>query len=253
MKTKTGVIYTTDKLDMFRKMDGNRGVSKTRISKLVNSISKHGYIGSPIVVNEKFEVADGQARLAACQLLNVPIEYTVKEGLTIEECRALNQFMQNWTTKDFILSFAEEGNENYKRIVCYTKTGLQIHAYMFANMLFGGTGYAINVIQSGEAIVSDETFEKTLNALSFLKGLRPYTRKVKGRMADFEKVILFAYYLEDTDKERIVECLEKYVDTITSVGDFKDALSKFEGIYNRNLKKGRVYLSTEWDKYKRAK
>lgn len=65
MDKKTTNVYETTNYSKFKKMLDNREVSPNRVQKIVKSIDQVGYVMSPIIVNEKMEVIDGQGRLAA--------------------------------------------------------------------------------------------------------------------------------------------------------------------------------------------
>lgn len=58
-------IYKTDDHTLFKKLEGNRDVRS--VEKIIKSIDNVGYVLSPILVNEKYEVIDGQNRLEACK------------------------------------------------------------------------------------------------------------------------------------------------------------------------------------------
>ena len=103
-------IYKTGELCKFKRLLGNRDITESRVSAIIDSIEKVGYQPVPILVNEKMEVIDGQGRLEACKRLGLPIYYIVKNGIGIDECMSMNIKMQNWTIYDFIKSRAEQGN-----------------------------------------------------------------------------------------------------------------------------------------------
>ena len=63
--TNSNIINTTGDYGIFKRLKGNRTVTRSRVEKIKNSINKVGYIKSPIVVNEKREVIDGQGRCQA--------------------------------------------------------------------------------------------------------------------------------------------------------------------------------------------
>lgn len=77
------VKFTTD-YKMFRTMPENRIVKQARVAKIIMSFRKVGYIPIPIVVNERYEVIDGQGRLSACQQLGIPVSYMVIPGIGVE-------------------------------------------------------------------------------------------------------------------------------------------------------------------------
>lgn len=215
---------------------------------MIASIDKHGFIMNPIIVNENFEVIDGQTRLAACKELGVPAYYIVVPKIGIDECMVLNANSKTWTIFDYIVSYAEQGNENYKRILQLATNGFGIRTYMFANYLYGGTGRCDETIRSGHAVCGKETFERANNALQFLRRTKPYTDLVNGRKSDLETAVLFAYMNENCDNERLINSLSKYYSTIDRVIDMKTAMDELSNVYNRNFRGKRIYLCEDYDK-----
>ena len=71
VKSSEEMFRTTD-YDAFKRVLGNRKVLEDRVSKILASFDKIGYIPVPIIVNEKFEVIDGQGRLEACKRRGLP-------------------------------------------------------------------------------------------------------------------------------------------------------------------------------------
>ena len=110
-------VYTTNDYSIFKRLPGNRDIPESRISKIVESIQSIGWVHNPIIVNEKMEVIDGQGRLTALQRLKMPVEYVVAPGAGNKECIYMNMNMVNWKLPDFVKSYAEQGNENYQRLL----------------------------------------------------------------------------------------------------------------------------------------
>ena len=90
MNKKAINVMVTDEYDLFKTLEGNRRVLDLRARRIIRSIEKVGYVINPIIVNEKYEVIDGQGRLEALKRLNLPVYYIMIEGIGIEECRTLN-------------------------------------------------------------------------------------------------------------------------------------------------------------------
>ena len=101
MATKINAVYKTDNYDMFRTLDSNRAVDSRRVAKVKRSIAAVGQL-NPIVCNEKNEVVDEQARLAACRALGVPVQYIIVKGADIDLCRSANATNKAWTSNDYI-------------------------------------------------------------------------------------------------------------------------------------------------------
>jgi len=108
-------VMQTDNYDMFKFMVGNRAINPTKVNQLMTEIRQNG-LQIPIVVNEKYEVADGQHRLDACRELGVPVMYIVRKGITIEDAANANTAGSNWTTIDWINYHASQGKEEYKKL-----------------------------------------------------------------------------------------------------------------------------------------
>lgn len=107
-------ILTTTDYDQFKYFVSNREVDKTHVRKLVASIEQKNlmYI-RPAIVTDEMYVIDGQHRIEACRLLNVPVYYIVTEGLTKADIAILNTAQKNWTRLDFINFYAIEGKQEY--------------------------------------------------------------------------------------------------------------------------------------------
>ena len=105
-------IYYTYDYSIFDKVSSNRDVSVT--PKLRNSIEAFGVI-QPIVVNEHFQVIDGQHRLAVLEELGYEVKFIVvfTDEYTEEVMIELNIVNGNWSKKDFIYHYAKKGKEDY--------------------------------------------------------------------------------------------------------------------------------------------
>lgn len=112
-KTDT-IEYVTTDYSKFKFMVNNRDINKKYVAKLKKSMSDRGYIGSGILVNENFEVLDGQHRLKSCMELGIPVKYIIKHGYDIEQISALNMYGHNWNVNTFVDSYVKSGNDHYK-------------------------------------------------------------------------------------------------------------------------------------------
>ncbi len=113
-------IQSTTEYDLFdvatNQLMGNRVLNKSHVSKLANSIKENAesLAYSPIIVNEKNQIIDGQHRYAAIKSLGLPLHYIVWEGATVEDAQRLNASSKNWSPIDYARSFALQGNKHYQ-------------------------------------------------------------------------------------------------------------------------------------------
>lgn len=69
-KTLTGkqimAVFTTKDYSKFKHLEGNRNIVKPHLKRLKASMEKN-YLFSPILINEKHEIIDGQHRFEVCK------------------------------------------------------------------------------------------------------------------------------------------------------------------------------------------
>lgn len=205
-----GRVFCTDDLEQFKVLGGNRMVKESHKQEIIRSLSSHGYIMNPIIVNDKMEVIDGQTRLAACKELHISVYYIVSPGIGIDECVVLNSSAKVWTLHDYVSSYAEQGNENYKRIRDLMQIGCMNRTTFFAVGIFGGTGRNELAIKEGAAVCTQDTFDKARAALQFLLKLKPVINRIPGRRAAIEVAIIFAYADVNCNNERLADAITKY-------------------------------------------
>ena len=108
-----GNIMVTENYDMFKKIGGNRKINKTNYAKIVKSMKEEQLI-IPIVVNEKYEIIDGQHRFTACKDLGKPVYFYMVRGYGLDQVKRANIASSNWKKENYLDMFVAEGNEIYK-------------------------------------------------------------------------------------------------------------------------------------------
>lgn len=116
MKKAINTIFEENDYSVFKRLDDNRELYEKRVMKLVASF-KEVVINTPVIVNEKMEIIDGQGRFEARKRLGLPITYHIESGLGKDDCIRLNRYNTNWTERDYAISFWRGGNENYGRLI----------------------------------------------------------------------------------------------------------------------------------------
>lgn len=100
----TEVLVTKD-YSLFKTIDGNRMINQLHVDKLAESMSEKQLV-TPIIVNEKFEIIDGQHRFTAVQLKDLPIYYIVCPGYGLADVHRLNERSNDWKLKDFLEGYS---------------------------------------------------------------------------------------------------------------------------------------------------
>lgn len=109
---QTMQVQSTKDHSIFRTQNGNRQVNKLHKSRIKDSMATSTLV-SPIIVNENYEIIDGQHRFEALKELDKPVQYIVVKGYGLKETQILNVNTKNWNLNSFLDSYCDLGNENY--------------------------------------------------------------------------------------------------------------------------------------------
>lgn len=114
-------VYKTNDYSKFKYMNGNRPINKPHVARLKRSFSEK-HLFSVVLVNEKFEIIDGQHRVRAAKETNKPIYYSIVNGYGLEEVQSLNTNMSNWTKKDYLNAYCDLGYGEYLKFREFLET-----------------------------------------------------------------------------------------------------------------------------------
>lgn len=243
-------IYKTTDYNRFKIMNGNRNISKQHLERIKLNILKK-YVMSPILVNERFEIVDGQHRFTALKELKLPVFYYMITGLTIDECQLLNSYSSNWTNMDYIKSFSKIGNKNYQMIIKFSETyPFMQNAYTIIYLLQGkktsSTGSLLANIKTGEFELSMQGYEAACRVAEKMKDFSKVTKEYTHTL--FQRAIMQIIMHPSYDHDRMLSKMESVGSTkfkkCSSINDYYKILSE---IYNYRARKGdEIYFEIEF-------
>lgn len=248
-------IYITSDYSMFKQLQGNRPVKNARVINTMDSIQKLGWLTEPILINEKFEVIDGQGRLEALKRLEMPVEFIIEKNIGVTECQWLNRYQKNWSTMDYINSYIADGNENYVWLKSLLKQykGLT-NSVIFSVATSRGTSCSIGAsdhfktLENGSLSVTPKQRSVVDNALFYLSRFIDTASFLGGRKDKFYSAVMFLYLLDGIDKDRLCSSINNArYDGMVSSSTVEGYLQQFENIYNKGLaKKNRIDMMHEY-------
>lgn len=106
-------VVRTKEYHLFSHLEGNRTINRQHVNRLVESM-KEQYLVSPIIVNGKYEIIDGQHRFEAIKELGLPLLYIMVKQYGLEEVQRFNSNQKNFSYEDFANGYIDLGNEHYK-------------------------------------------------------------------------------------------------------------------------------------------
>ena len=229
----------------FKLLKNNRKLDRKHVNRLVDAIKENPEIlkVQPILVNEKFEVIDGQHRFTAAKELGLPIHYTVVEHLDIDTARKMNTVQKNWNWADFAHSYAQAGNVNYKAYLKFKEEHPSIASTVVVYVMAGAhTGELASDFKKGDFVMSRESedVEYILNKLEEI-------REITGNAIPISRALVAAICLsldkhEDFDMETIIANLKRKPELLQRTTIVKEAFRVLEDIHNYNKGTNQIRL-----------
>lgn len=105
-------VHTTQDYSMFKSIDGNRNKNLLHLNRLKKSMEEN-YLFTVIIVNEKYEIIDGQHRFQVIKELGLPLHYLVCKGYGLREVHILNQNSKTWNSDDYMEGYCRLGYKDY--------------------------------------------------------------------------------------------------------------------------------------------
>ena len=94
-------------------LEDNRDTDDGDVKRLAESIKKNGQL-QPIVINEKWEICEGQHRVKACILLDIPVLYIISDGASIQDTILMNNNQKSWKNRDYLKCFSHKNHKNHQ-------------------------------------------------------------------------------------------------------------------------------------------
>ncbi len=233
---KIGFIFETSDYSIFRLDPTNRDIKK--VDGLVAQAKSIGII-SPIIVDENYVVYDGQHRLEASKIANVPIKYIVIEGVGAEAMIGMNTNSSNWKLIDYANHYAKMGFIDYQDIIelanTYDVTVSQIAEMQGVSMAQGSK--MLNRwygFKNGKTRINKQYVEETLIAYGMFINETGLKQK-SATLQAFSKL----YNISKFDLSRFIQKINnqssKY--EINKFQNKGDVLAAFLDVYNHQLQR----------------
>lgn len=248
----TGNTYRTSDYSIFKRLEGNRAVLASRVSKILNSINAAGYIFNPIVVNELYQIIDGQGRFEALKSLGLPIDFVISEGAGLLECVALNSSGTIWTMADYVDSYCELKRPDYLRLKQILLSHPMLQDRIIINIVNGTASTPSSYIKNGEFKVSAEQAITASEDLSLIEKIYPALKKAPGGPGYYPYAVAFARHCNADEERLLLTMLRAELDSAPTV---RKALDNVSDIYNWKLRDQtkRIYLYSLYEETKANK
>lgn len=236
----------TINFEEFKVLELNRPLIESHVKNLMEAIKENRSLTelSPIVVNERMEVIDGQHRLEAHKRLsalgeNYPIHYIIREGFNIKNAQQMNSLSKTWGLIDYARIEAQT-NFHYKIFMDVVDTR-KLSAEVTSLYLSGKTTRHSWFKKGGFEVKDMVKAERLLNNLCEVGALlqnEKITPASFWKSANFATALYNVMNYANYNQERMIQTLEERGDALNSskhrILDLEETL---KSIYNRGADK----------------
>lgn len=231
---KVGEIFETKDYSIFKFRADNRIINENHVNKLVRKMKLKGWLTtSRVVINEKGELIDGQHRVKAARVAQVPVRYTIQKGASEDEITSMNELQRNWSPFDFLHKWVVKGNKHYINLAEFVQEFPQFKITECTNFCTNGvTTVDRDQFQEGRWVTKD--MKKAREYANNISQLKPYfdkyyTRSIFVRammkIMSSKKEFNFDEFLHKVKlrPNMLVPCgtVEQYVEMIESLYNYK--------------------------------
>lgn len=240
-------IYQTTDYSKFKILLGNRNLDKLQVKRLKESF-KRSYLTTPIIVNENFEIIDGQHRFEAAKSLNLPIYYFINPKYRLEEVQILNENMKNWNKKDYLNAYCDMKYTEYLKFRNFMREfpdfGIDACESLLNNTASNNSaqGYDKNLISetnksgvyrkrnfhSGELCI--ENYDLAVENAKKIMMIKPYYNGFNR--AGFVKTMIGMFKNENYNHDKFISKLKKGTKSLHNCSSINDYKVLIEDIFN---------------------
>ena len=222
-------VHTTEDYFLFKSIDGNRNKNSLHINRLKKSMNDN-YLFTVIIVNENYEIIDGQHRFDVIQELKLPLHYITCNGYGLNEVHILNQNSKTWNADDYLTGYCNLGKQDYLKYKEFKDKYNLGHNECMA-MLTGinvGGGDLFKLFKDGLFKIKD--YDDACKQADKIMMFELYYDGFRRRSFVYALLELF-----DKEQFEFTEFLQKVKlqpSALTNCNDIKQYVSLIEEIYN---------------------
>jgi len=229
-------MQKTINYSLFKFRKDNRAINNTHLEKLIFSIKTKNLLSvTPILVNEEFEVIDGQHRLLAAKALKVEVYYIVEKSITGKDIPRLN-ISKSWSSEDFLKHYLAEEHPEYKKLKDFMiKNELTLHIAI--DMTSKGSCHKKNNdFKNGTYRFlykeGDEILEICHETIDYIKKINGVALSMYTKSSRFWKGLIKLINEPNFSKEKWFGNLKKFVTHFSPKATSADYLEMFQKTHN---------------------
>ena len=198
-------VRKTNDYSLFKPLVGNRVVNKLHVKRLKDSFEKT-YLLNPIIVNDKYEIIDGQHRFQSARELGKPVNFIVAPGYGLREVQVLNENMKNWRKEDYLNAYCDLGHPEYLRFKGFMELFPDFSISICEALLKNLSNTASSMNSRSKELISEANKNGTFLIKDFQEGnfkIRDYNYAVENA----EKLMMIKPYYDGYNRTTFVSAM----------------------------------------------
>jgi hypothetical protein len=200
------------KMFKFRADNRENGVNQTHVNALKSSIQAKNLLEfRPIIVNEEFEVMDGQHRLKAAEQLGLEVYYQQDKNLSSSDIVLMN-INKAWGLGDFLNYYVKNHSPEYVKLDSFIKQH-RIQVKIALNITMGARKESMQSFKRGEYKFEGEKFGERIewcwDTVNLIKKINGSQSSQYTETSRFWKPLIKLMREESFDNEKWRENVKK--------------------------------------------
>ena len=240
-------VFETTNYKLFRRVEGNRGINKKKIQRIIKEIESGNDIldEAPVLVkevNSHLDILDGQHRVEIAIQMKRPVHYIIhKENMTLHNVAKVNSNVEKWKAIDFINCYAKSGDDNYIKLGKFHKSyhvsvGVCLSLFTFGCVKHDGA-VAELYLQFEQGVFKIKKHKEAIQFTEICKSFSAFPGwNGRSFMIAISKIL-------GADKCEMDVLLKKFNSDPTQLtyhSNWKGIINNLEQIYNKGNSKRRV-------------
>ncbi len=239
-------VQETIDYNKFKLFDFNRKIIRAHVLELAESIKRENRLHvCPVIVDQDYKIYDGQHRVEACKMLNIPVQYVVLSNSKVENALIdANAFSRPWRLINFLDCYAIQGYPEYVKMrECMELYRLPfgiVHSLHKSTLNSKATG---NEFRQGQFRFSEQVeifLSVTYDTIQFMRKFLDKDRKKILTNAHLY-LGLFDFFKKNPNKlDKILGLIRDQVFDIPDFGSYKEYIKFFDRLYTTRVLKKKV-------------
>ena len=223
-------VHTTKDYSMFKTIEGNRQKNELHLNRLKKSMSEN-YLFTIIIVNEKYQIIDGQHRFEIIKEFKLPLNYIICKGYGLQEVHILNQTSKTWNSDDYLEGYCRLNYPHYLKYAQFKKRYGFGHRECFAILTDSASPVgAFSTHKFYEGKFQIKNYEKSCEVADKIEIISPYYADYKKR--SFVNAMLKLFKNKNFEFTEFIQKLKNQPTALIKCATSEQYILLIEEIYN---------------------